>query len=221
MSDIYDESGTVVATHPVQAAQHDVNTNNAQQRINLKGDWYFKPDGSGYWVLIGPAGPLHHWEENDAQAFADTFQPQVSANDEAVAREIFNKCCMPDSRYERGDTVGFEFAIGECAKILARHRHPAAVSADAVKLARRVIYKWIEGHYSESDDASSDIQAYGDACRLDGARKMQEAAAELCNTECLDTADYTEVSDDWKSGSVHASLVCRDGIRALNPSTVI
>lgn len=31
MNDIYDESGTVVATHPVQAAQHDVNANNAPE----------------------------------------------------------------------------------------------------------------------------------------------------------------------------------------------
>lgn len=57
------------------------------------------------------------------------------------------------------------------------------------------------------------------AAELRGIKAGLDAAAVTCNQECLDTAEY-EGSDEWKGGSVHASLQCRDTIRAIDPATV-
>lgn len=106
---------------------------------------------------------------------------------------------------------------------------PAAVSADAVELAR-----WIENYirsnikpvagmvwnFSEGYVAKH-IQAYGDDCRLDGARKGLTAAGNAAH-EC---GYYSQayVDDEPPMEVVHHNTgvwKARDAIRALSPETV-
>lgn len=148
-----------------------MNKTNSQEIIRLNDDWYFEKDNEGYFVLMGPAGGLNHWEEDDARAFADSLQPQVSRDELSLAEEICDDKCRVCGKYG-GNIV-------RVSTILAKHRQPAAMSDDAVELTKSL---YIKGYIplGSIEAVETAVQAAMDACRLDGARKMQEAAATLC-----------------------------------------
>lgn len=114
---------------------------------------------------------------------------------------------------------------------------PAAVSADAVTVAGKIhaeayqlveVFKGTEKvgerHQFSLNKAADFIQAYGDACRLDGARRMQEAAAKLAE-QLPDKWLYAgkrerfdrRQMEDQRSNT--AGMIAED-IRALSPETV-
>lgn len=80
-------------------------------------------------------------------------------------------------------------------------RQPAAVSADAVELAELLInFISKPARYPINAEVETLLGMYRDACRLDGARKVLEAAA--------------EIADDYGADET------ADAIRALSPETI-
>lgn len=111
-----------------------MNKTNSQEIIRLNDNWYFKKDNEGYFVLMGPDGGLNHWEEDDARAFADSLQPQVSRDELSLAEEICDDKCQVCGKYGAN--------IVRVSTILAKNRQGAAVTVDAVELAQNVINYW-------------------------------------------------------------------------------
>lgn len=134
MSDVYDESGTLIATtHPIQAAQHDVNTNNAPERIEALIEDCRKDVNNGLWYGAFSANSKVEAELADqitklqelVVCLADQ-RPVPSESDEAVAREI--AACVA------GPMDGLPGSWAEVPAILARHRAPAGMSKSTGKI---------------------------------------------------------------------------------------
>lgn len=175
-----------------------MNTNNAPERIELPNGCYLSltrsPMGNPLWYDLMAGDDTVIFRGNGSTsgikeqiAFAAAMQPQVSESDEAVAYEIRKKVYDLLERHQNASS-GF-FAIDEMidcaiAAILAR-RQPAAVSADAVEVARKVgqelphpLYQADLLKHFDVNAAAETIQTYGDAFRLDGARKYRDAMRE-------------------------------------------
>jgi len=118
------------------------------------------------------------------------------------------------------------------------HRQTAAASADAVEpslTAFDTAYRIWNDHTNtaelakqhkvfDANAAASLIQAYGDACRLDGARKMQEAAL---NHIKLVWKNFGDPAYHGKGNSImggfeerFACNQCETAMAALSPETV-
>lgn len=142
----------------------------------------------------------------------------MNKSDEAVAHEILQELGTPDLSEEQK-------VFKKVCAIISRHRHsaaipkhrpvtdeemdfligwPAAVSADAVEVAKRICEHFDIDLGQNVHQLVGICEQYGDACRLDGARKMQEAAA-------------IRVQNDIHITSIYEAA---QSIRALSPETV-
>ena len=178
MGDIYDESGTVVATHPVQAAQHDVNTNNAPEqnilpmnidlpshdvlaRKKAKG-LKFTPIEMFIWCCEPGEGESSTFRSALSRLLA-AMQPQVSESDETSQSLVraLESALQNNGAYE-DDVVYHHFDA--LRQHISKHRHPAAVSADAVRMrevidtAVRVLTVYASPNtYEEEREANSNV----------------------------------------------------------------
>lgn len=192
-------------------------TNEVLKRIELPNGYSLEPfkDEKGEWIgydLCSPEGTLIFGDDKmdleQAQDFGAAMQPQVSESDEAVARALELVRMIAEYPDKTLHEAGLVAKAKEAYPILARHRQPAAVSADAVEIARKVgqelphpLYQADLLKHFDVNAAAKIIQAYGDACRLDCGRKMREVAA-----------DYVE--------TYYGSKKLANAIRALSPETV-
>lgn len=108
---------------------------------------------------------------------------------------------------------------GQMRLVCELHRQPEGVSADAMELVDKIFtdccspnssYSFANhkvGFVFDAEKCENIIQAYGDACRLDGARKMQDASVHA-------------VSQMWVVGGENRLMEVNDAIRALSPETV-
>lgn len=117
---------------------------------------------TGKWVL-------HYLTDEQAAQCSAAMRPQVSEGDEAVAREI---CKTPCVKYGDGQ---YGFVYADVLSVLKRHRQPTAVSADAVGQPDSDFeFQPNETVGRRRCFTEEQLEARDNACRLDGARKMQE-----------------------------------------------
>lgn len=140
------------------------------------------------------------------------MQPQVSEGDELV--ECL--CLIADGEGEA------QVLAQQTLNNLARHRQPAAVSADAVEVYDRLNELEKCGNILQRKSREQQLailQAYGDQHELNGARKMQEAAAKFLTDHIISySAEGRELRPNKHSSIENEPWA--NAIHALSPETV-
>lgn len=164
---------------------------------------------SGKWVL-------HYLTDEQAEQCAAAMS-QPATSEATPAAVISCKACNGND----GDMPCAYPSEGQEGCLRDQRLKPAAVSADVVEALDRM-QQFVTKHGAELEECDlGTIRHAMDACRLDGARRMQEECASLANDYPEEAWDVSHgVHDTPRGYVVETSEQIKSAIRALSPETV-